>query len=97
MSWPLTQDEIANRLTDRSDWRYIPDEKALFRAFRFAGFSEAFGFMARVALVAEKMDHHPDWSNSYDRVEVSLSSHSAGGVTDKDFALAEAMDGIFGG
>ena len=57
----------------------------------------AFGFMARAALVAEKMDHHPDWSNSYKRVEVRLSTHSAGGLTELDFTLAAAMDRIAGG
>ncbi len=94
MSQPLTRAEIDARLAGKPDWRYDAEKRALVRAFRFRDFSAAFGFMARAALVAEKMDHHPDWSNSYNQVSVSLSSHSAGGVTDKDFALAEAMDGI---
>jgi len=78
-------------------WQAIRDGAALKRVFTFRDFSEAFGFMARVALLAEKMDHHPDWSNSYKRVEVELSTHSAGGLTERDFVLAEAMDRIAAG
>ncbi len=78
-----------------ADWTYDSTRMALCRAFAFADFSEAFGFMTRAALVAEKLDHHPDWSNVYNKVSVCLSTHSAGGVTDKDFALAKAMDAIF--
>jgi 4a-hydroxytetrahydrobiopterin dehydratase len=75
-------------------WRYDPDARALRRSFRFRDFSEAFGFMTRAALAAEKADHHPDWSNSWSRVEVSLQTHSAGGVTALDTALAAEMDRI---
>ncbi len=65
----------------------------LVRTFEFSNFIEAFGFMARAALIAEKMNHHPDWRNVYNRVEVSLSTHDAGNVvTERDRALAEAMD-----
>ena len=81
-------------LRDLAGWRYDPDARAIRRTFRFRDFSEAFGFMARTALEAEKADHHPDWSNSYSRVEVSLQTHSAGGVTALDTALAAKMDGI---
>ncbi len=79
------------------NWRITPDGSSITRVFTFRDFSEAFGFMARVALMAEKMDHHPDWSNSYKRVEVRLSTHSAGGLTELDFKLAAAMDRIAGG
>jgi 4a-hydroxytetrahydrobiopterin dehydratase len=75
-------------------WRYDSEARALRRTFRFRDFSEAFGFMARTALEAEKADHHPDWSNSYNRVDVSLQTHSAGGVTALDTALAAKMDRI---
>jgi 4a-hydroxytetrahydrobiopterin dehydratase len=64
--------------------------------FVFADFNEAFGFMARVALAAEKLDHHPEWSNVYKTVEVTLSTHDAGGLTERDVALAEAMDKFAG-
>lgn len=71
---------------------------SLQRTFEFKDFSEAFAFMTRVALIAEKIDHHPDWSNSWNKVNISLSTHSAGNtVTDKDRKLAEAIDKIFGG
>lgn len=65
---------------------------AIVRSLRFADFNSAFGFMARVALKAETMDHHPEWSNVYNRIEVLLTTHDAGGVTDKDVALARFID-----
>jgi 4a-hydroxytetrahydrobiopterin dehydratase len=65
---------------------------AIARTFKFADFNAAFGFMTRVALEAEKRDHHPEWSNVWNRVEVILTTHDAGGVTDKDVALARFMD-----
>jgi len=65
---------------------------AITRTFRFADFPAAFAFMTRCALAAEKMDHHPEWTNVYNRVEVTLTTHDAGGLTDKDIALARAMD-----
>ena len=77
-------------------WRDVAGQEAISRSFVFADFNEAFGFMARVALVAEKMDHHPEWSNVYRTVEVTLATHSAGGVTDLDIELARAMDRIAG-
>ena len=70
-------------------------KNALYRKFEFKDFSEAFAFMTRVALEAEKMDHHPDWSNAYNKVEISLSTHSAGDVvTEKDRKLAKKIDGL---
>lgn len=75
-------------------WNEAADGKALERTFTFRDFNEAFGFMARAALVAEKSDHHPDWRNVYKTVEVSLSTHDAGGVTERDVALAKAMSEI---
>ena len=75
-------------------WRMAEGRDALQRTFKFKDFSEAFGFMARAALVAEKMDNHPEWSNVWNRAEVTLSTHSAGGLTELDLKLAEAMDKI---
>ena len=69
---------------------------AITRTFTFRDFNEAFGFMTRAALVAEKMDHHPEWRNVYKTVEVVLSTHDAGGVTARDIALAKAMNAIAG-
>ncbi len=73
-------------------WAPVEGRDALAKTFRFAGFNAAFGWMTRVALKAEAMDHHPEWSNVYDRVEVVLSTHDAGGVTALDVELAEFMD-----
>ena len=79
-------------LAELKEWREVAGRDAIARKFTFKDFNQAFGFMARVALVAEKMDHHPEWSNVYRTVDVVLSTHDAGGVTQKDIALAKAMD-----
>lgn len=74
-------------------WQTIDNQ--LCRTFKFKNFSEAFAFMTRVAIEAEKMDHHPQWSNVYNKVEISLCTHDAGDIiTDKDYALAKAIDGL---
>jgi 4a-hydroxytetrahydrobiopterin dehydratase len=90
----LDDAEIRERLRALPHWAYTGGK--LHREFRFHDFSQAFGFMARVALVAEKMDHHPDWSNVWNRVVVELHTHDAGGVTALDLELAHRMDGIAG-
>ncbi len=81
-------------LQELSGWAEEPGREAIARTFVFKDFSEAFGFMARAALVAEKRDHHPEWRNVYKTVEVVLTTHDAGGVTALDVALAKAMNGI---
>ncbi|HEY3348924.1 MAG TPA: 4a-hydroxytetrahydrobiopterin dehydratase [Thermoanaerobaculia bacterium] len=91
----LPKSEVLARLAAHPAWILLNDR--LHREFLFADFSEAFGFMARVALVAEKLDHHPDWSNVFNRVVVSLHTHDAGGLTELDFRLAAEMDRIAGG
>jgi 4a-hydroxytetrahydrobiopterin dehydratase len=85
----LSPDEIEERLAALPGWTF--SGSALRREFLFADFSEAFAFMTRVALAAEKLDHHPDWSNVWNRVTVALSTHDAGGVTDLDVRLAGVM------
>lgn len=85
----LAPAEIAARLESLPGWTFR--EGALRRDFVFTDFAEAFAFMTRVALAAEKLDHHPDWSNVWNRVAVALSTHDAGGVTDLDFRLAGVM------
>jgi 4a-hydroxytetrahydrobiopterin dehydratase len=75
-----------------SGWSEVAGRDAITRKFVFADFNQAFGFMTRAALIAEKLDHHPEWFNVYKTVEVTLSTHDAGGVTDLDVKLAEAMD-----
>ena len=88
----LTPTERAAALASLPGWELVEGRDAIGRRFRFPGFGEAFAFMARVALLAEKMDHHPEWSNVYDRVEIVLSTHDAGGLTGLDIALARAID-----
>lgn len=92
----LTGEARTVALAQLAGWVEVEGRDAIARRFAFRDFSEAFGFMARVALVAERMDHHPEWSNVYRTVEVTLSTHDAGGLTDKDIALAKAMDRIAG-
>lgn len=75
-------------------WRLVEDRDAIRRGFQFADFSAAWGFMARVALLAEKLDHHPEWSNIYNRVDVLLTTHDAGGLSARDVAMAQAMDAL---
>ncbi|AKR57499.1 Pterin-4-alpha-carbinolamine dehydratase [Devosia sp. H5989] len=75
-------------------WDYDEERKSIFRSFGFRDFSEAFAFMTRVALLAEKAGHHPDWSNSYNVVAISLSTHDAGGVTRNDIELARRIDAL---
>ena len=81
-------------LAKLSSWSEVTGRDAIAKTFVFKDFNEAFGFMSRVALVAEKNDHHPEWRNVYKTVEVVLSTHDAGGLTLKDIALAQAMDGF---
>jgi 4a-hydroxytetrahydrobiopterin dehydratase len=73
-------------------WTEVQDRDAIRKVFHFGTFGEAWGFMSRIALIAEKMDHHPEWFNVYNKVEVTLSTHDAGGVTDNDIAMAKAME-----
>ena len=90
----LETSEIEAKLADLEGWAL--EGGKLHRKFEFANFVEAFGFMASMALVAEKMDHHPEWSNVYNRVEVDLTTHDAGGITTLDFSLAAAMNAAAG-
>jgi 4a-hydroxytetrahydrobiopterin dehydratase len=94
MAQKLTGDARKSALARLNGWSEVPGRDAITKKFVFKDFSQAFGFMARAALVAEKMDHHPEWFNVYKTVEVTLSTHDAGGLTDLDLKLAEAMDKI---
>jgi len=75
-------------------WKKVRGRDAIEKSFRFADFNEAWGFMTRVAMAAEKADHHPEWSNVYNRVEIVLSTHDAGGLSEKDVALAKVIDSV---
>jgi 4a-hydroxytetrahydrobiopterin dehydratase len=81
-------------LKDVTDWTFDANTDSISRDFKFKDFSEAFAFMTRVALLAQAADHHPEWSNVYNRVKISLSTHDAGGLTDKDVALARQIDAL---
>jgi 4a-hydroxytetrahydrobiopterin dehydratase len=90
----LTEAERKALAATLPDWTQATDHEAIQRTFRFADFSEAWGFMNRVALLAEKHNHHPDWSNAWNTVRIALATHDAGGLTDSDVALARAIDAL---
>jgi 4a-hydroxytetrahydrobiopterin dehydratase len=92
MAEKLTGSARTTALGKLNGWSEVNGRDAINRTFTFKDFNEAFGFMARAALIAEKLDHHPEWFNVYNKVEVTLATHDAGGVTERDVRLAEAMD-----
>lgn len=92
----LGKDAVAEELTKLDGWALARDGDAIRKTFTFRDFNQAFGFMARCALAAEKLDHHPEWSNMYKTVEVELTTHDAKGLTMRDFKLAKLMDGYAG-
>lgn len=94
MKKPLSGEARREALAQLDGWREVESRDAIAKTFSFETFNRAFGFMTRVALIAEQMDHHPEWFNVYNRVDVTLASHDAGGVTMRDIALAKAMDDI---
>ncbi len=90
----LTDQERTAALTELTGWALREDGLAIARDFKFGSFSEAFAFMTRVALEAEKADHHPEWSNVYNRVHVTLTTHDAGGLSQCDVKMAKAIDAL---
>jgi 4a-hydroxytetrahydrobiopterin dehydratase len=96
MAQKLTGDARKSALAKLPGWSEVKDRDAVTKTFVFRDFNEAFGFMTRAALVAEKLDHHPEWFNVYKTVTVTLSTHDAGGLTDRDITLAEAMNRLAG-
>jgi 4a-hydroxytetrahydrobiopterin dehydratase len=90
----LDDAERARALSDLPLWARVAEPDGIARSFTFASFVEAFGFMSRVALLAEKADHHPEWSNVYNRVEIMLTTHDAGGLSGRDIALAAQIDAL---
>lgn len=90
----LTDEARAEALDTLDEWDYDDARDAIVRKFLFADFSAAFAFMTRVALLADKADHHPEWSNVWNRVEIVLTTHDAGGLSHRDVALAEAIDAL---
>jgi 4a-hydroxytetrahydrobiopterin dehydratase len=92
----LTAAERDGVLKELRDWQMVKDRDAIQRSFKFKNFSEAWGFMARVALLAESQDHHPEWFNVYNKVDITLSTHDCGGLSARDIKLAKAIDGVVG-
>ncbi|MEZ4451409.1 MAG: 4a-hydroxytetrahydrobiopterin dehydratase [Nannocystaceae bacterium] len=92
----LTPEARAEALAALPRWSEVDGRDAIHRTIRFADFSEAWGFMSRVALYAEKHDHHPEWFNIWNRVEITLSTHDAGGLSSRDVAMARAIDALAG-
>lgn len=93
----LSGEARAQALATLQGWTVTDGRDAIAKTFAFKDFNQAFGFMTRAALVAEKLDHHPEWSNVYNRVQVTLTTHDAGGLTELDVKLARAMDGFAAG
>ena len=89
---PLAPTRLATFLAQSANWQATDDGRAIVCHLRFADFNAAFAFMTRVALLAERMDHHPEWFNVYNRVRIRLTTHDAGGVTERDLAMARAID-----
>lgn len=93
---PLSETERADALDGLPEWDYDEARDAITRSIVFSDFVEAFGFMTQVALIAEKADHHPEWTNVYNRVAILLTTHDAGGLSGRDIEMAEAIDAILG-
>ena len=94
MAQKLTAEQRKGALGELSNWTWDEENQAIDRGFEFKDFSAAFAFMTAVALAAEKADHHPDWMNSWNRVDIQLTTHSAGGLTELDLKLAKRIDEI---
>jgi 4a-hydroxytetrahydrobiopterin dehydratase len=90
----LSEEERARALTDLPEWTPVAEPDGISRTFSFTNFVEAFGFMSKVALLAERADHHPEWSNVYNRVHITLTTHDAGGLSQRDIDLAKAIDAL---
>ncbi|MXO66472.1 4a-hydroxytetrahydrobiopterin dehydratase [Altericroceibacterium endophyticum] len=90
----LTEEECDAALADLDEWKLADDRQSISRVVKFGDFSAAFGFMTRVALIAESMDHHPEWSNVYNTVDITLTTHDAGGLSNRDIAMAGKIDAL---
>ncbi len=96
MAEKLTDDQRTAALAELADWRLVEGRDAIRKSFKFKTFNEAWGFMTRVALAAEKLNHHPEWSNVYNRVDIVLTTHDCGGLSDLDVTLAKRIDRFAG-
>lgn len=91
---PYETHEVSKALEDLNGWSYNDSKKSIQKTYKFKDFNHAFGFMSRVAMLAESMNHHPEWFNVYNKIDVELSTHDASGVTDKDISMAKFMDQV---
>jgi len=91
----LTPEELLALSRKLPDWTLAETQESISRSFRFTDFAEAFTFMTRVALMAERMNHHPDWRNVYNRIDVTLTTHDCGGLSENDVKMARAMDSVY--
>lgn len=96
MAEKMTGEEVAKALAELDGWEKLSDKDAIFKSFKFKNFSEAWAFMSRAALLAEKMNHHPEWFNVWNRVDVTLNTHDVGGLSGLDFKMAQRMDKFSG-
>lgn len=94
---PLDRSALNDHLTRLPGWTLDTEQRAISRSFRFKDFAQAFGFMAQMAIVSDKADHHPEWFNVYNRVDVRLTTHDAGGLTERDLIWAARADAAFAG
>jgi len=90
----LARSEAESALAELDGWEFDRDGDAMCKVFKFADFSEAWGFMNRVALIAEKSDHHPEWFNVYNKVDITLTTHDAGGLSERDVKMAKAIEAL---
>lgn len=93
---PLDTESLKQHLVGLPGWAHQAERRAITRSFRFANFAEAFGFMAQMAAVSERLDHHPEWFNVYNRVDITLTTHDADGLSERDITWAKAADGAYG-
>lgn len=93
---PLSREEIAAALSTLTGWDLSEDQRSIRKDFRFRDFNAAFAFMTRIAMAAEKLDHHPEWSNVYNKVEITLTTHSAKGLTALDIRMAQLINDYAG-
>ena len=90
----LSDPQIETELENLDGWKHDQSQNAIIKAFKFKNFSQAWGFMSRIALIAEKMDHHPQWSNTYNNVEIALTTHDADGISSRDIKMASAIENL---
>lgn len=94
MAKNLSESELDQALNGLEGWAKVPEREAIAKEFKFKNFNQAFGFMTRAAMICEQLDHHPEWFNVYNKVQVTLTTHSTGGISELDIKLARAMDQV---